>query len=85
MILVAILLPPLAVLICGKPVQALINCVLCLFLWVPGIVHAIMVVNARNADRRQAELIAAQNAAVAAQTAAILAAQGPTPPTPPTT
>ena len=52
MYLLAILLPPVAVLICGKPLQALINLVLCLLLYIPGMVHAIMVVNEYKADRR---------------------------------
>ena len=52
MYLLAILLPPVAVLICGKPLQALINLGLCLFLYIPGMVHAIMVVNEYKADRR---------------------------------
>lgn len=52
MYLLAILLPPVAVLICGKPLQAFINLGLCLFLYIPGMVHAIMVVNEYKADRR---------------------------------
>ena len=52
MYLLAILLPPVAVLICGKPLQALINLILCLLLYIPGMVHAIMVVNEYKADRR---------------------------------
>jgi uncharacterized membrane protein YqaE (UPF0057 family) len=52
MYLLAILLPPIAVLICGKPVQALINLVLCLFLYIPGMIHAVMVVNEYKADKR---------------------------------
>lgn len=88
MILLAILLPPVAVLMCGKPVQAVLNCGLTLLFWIPGVIHAIIVVNNHNADKRQRELIAAQQAAVQAQTAAILAAQQagsmPTPPTAPT-
>lgn len=61
MILLAILLPPVAVLLCGKPVQALLNILLCLLLWFPGIIHAVLVVNARNADRRNKALIEAMN------------------------
>jgi uncharacterized membrane protein YqaE (UPF0057 family) len=38
--LLAIILPPVAVLLCGKPVQALLNLVLTLFFWIPGVVHA---------------------------------------------
>ena len=52
MYLLAILLPPIAVLICGKPVQALINLVLCLFLYIPGMIHTVMVVNEYRADKR---------------------------------
>ena len=52
MYLLAILLPPVAVLICGKPIQAFINLILCLLLYIPGMVHAIMVVNEYKADKR---------------------------------
>lgn len=55
--LLAILLPPLAVLLCGKPVQALLNCVLTLFLWIPGAIHAIMVVSSHHADKRNQRLV----------------------------
>lgn len=41
----AFLLPPVAVLMCGKPLQFVINIILCLFLWVPGVIHAFYVVN----------------------------------------
>ncbi len=58
MILVAILLPPVAVLACGKPFQALINCLLTLFFWFPGMIHAIIVVNSYNADKRHKEALA---------------------------
>lgn len=57
--LLALLLPPLAVLLCGKPVQALLNVVLTALFWVPGIVHAILVVNAHLADKRTDRLIRA--------------------------
>ncbi len=59
MILLAIIFPPLAVLLCGKPIQALLNVFLTLLLWVPGIIHAVMVVNAHNADKRNQALIGA--------------------------
>lgn len=55
--LLAIVLPPVAVLLAGKPVQALLNCLLTLCLWIPGSIHAILVVNSRNADRRNKALI----------------------------
>lgn len=58
--LIAIILPPLAVLMCGKPAQALLNCVLTLCLWVPGIIHAILVVSSTEADARTRQIIKAQ-------------------------
>ncbi|MGO4952059.1 YqaE/Pmp3 family membrane protein [Paenibacillus sp. DRB1-1] len=57
--LLAIILPPLAVLLCGKPGQALLNLILCLFGWLPGIIHAIIVVNSHKADKRNDKLIEA--------------------------
>lgn len=57
--LLAIILPPLAVLLCGKPGQALLNLILCLFGWIPGIIHAIIVVNSHKADKRNDKLIEA--------------------------
>lgn len=59
MILVAILLPPLAVLLCKKPVQALLNVLLTLCFWIPGIIHAIFVVQNYNAAKRHRETLAA--------------------------
>ena len=50
--LVAILLPPVAVLIAGKPVQALLNVLLTLLFYVPGLIHALLVVNNYYADKR---------------------------------
>jgi uncharacterized membrane protein YqaE (UPF0057 family) len=57
--LLAILLPPVAVLICGKPFQAIINLVLTLMLWVPGVIHALFVAHNYYADQRNKELVAA--------------------------
>ncbi len=54
----AIVLPPLAVLLCGKPLQALLNLFLTLFLWIPGVVHACLVVNAHLADQRAERVLA---------------------------
>ncbi|MFG6117229.1 YqaE/Pmp3 family membrane protein [Halobacillus sp. MO56] len=50
--LLAIFLPPVAVLLVGKPFQALINFFLTLLLWIPGSIHAILVVNEHKADKR---------------------------------
>ncbi len=57
--LIAILLPPVAVLLCGKPFQAILNVILTLLFWVPGVVHAILVVNSYLADKRTDRLIRA--------------------------
>lgn len=57
--LVAILLPPLAVLIAGKPFQAVLNFVLTLLLWVPGVIHALFVVHNHYADKRTDRMIRA--------------------------
>lgn len=59
--LIAILFPPLAVLLAGKPIQAVLNLILTLFFYVPGLIHAILVVHDKKADKRmkqQASLIA---------------------------
>lgn len=57
--LLAILLPPVAVLICGKPVQALLNLVLTLLFWVPGAVHACLVVHDHLANKRADRIVQA--------------------------
>jgi len=57
--LFAILLPPIAVIMCGKPVQFLINIPLTICYWFPGMLHALFVVSNHNADKRNKELIKA--------------------------
>lgn len=57
--LLAILLPPVAVLLCGKLIQFVLNLLLCLLFLIPGIIHAILVVNKLYADLRHQELVAA--------------------------
>ncbi len=57
--LLAILLPPVAVLLCGKPIQAVINLVLWILGIVPGIIHALFVVSSHLADQRNNRLIKA--------------------------
>ncbi len=42
--LLAIILPPLAVLSCRKPFQAIANVLLTIFFWLPGVIHALCVV-----------------------------------------
>jgi uncharacterized membrane protein YqaE (UPF0057 family) len=57
--LLAILLPPVAVLLCGKPIQALLNFCLWLLGIVPGVIHALFVVSSYLADQRNKKLIKA--------------------------
>lgn len=42
---IAFFVPPLAVLLCGKPMSFLLNLVLCLLFWLPGVIHAFYVGN----------------------------------------
>lgn len=59
--LLAIFLPPLAVLLCGKPILAVLNLALTLCFYFPGLIHALMVVSSHKADvraERMAETIA---------------------------
>ena len=53
----AIVLPPIAVLLCGRPFQALLSIPLTLLFWFPGILHALFVVNNHYADKRNKQLI----------------------------
>ncbi len=55
----AIILPPVAVLLTGKPIQALLNLVLTALGWIPGVIHAFMVINSHKADRRNDAIIKA--------------------------
>ena len=55
----ALLLPPLAVLATGRLGAFLLNCLLCLCFWVPGIIHAIVVVADYKAEKRNERLIRA--------------------------
>lgn len=64
--LLAIILPPLAVLLCGKPVQFLLNILLTIVFWIPGVIHAILVVNSHLADKRTRRLERAIYASAAA-------------------
>ncbi len=57
--LLAVVFPPLAVLLCGKPFQALLSIPLSLMGWVPGVVHALFVVSNHYAEQRSQRLIRA--------------------------
>jgi uncharacterized membrane protein YqaE (UPF0057 family) len=55
----AIILPPVAVLLCGKPIQFVLNILLTLLFWIPGVVHAVLVVNNHLADKRTDKIVKA--------------------------
>lgn len=55
----AIFLPPVAVLLCGKPIQFVLNILLTILGWIPGAVHAILVVNSHLADKRADKIVKA--------------------------
>jgi uncharacterized membrane protein YqaE (UPF0057 family) len=55
--LFVIILPPLAVLLCGKPIQFVLSILLTLCFWIPGIIHALFVVNSHLADERTDKLV----------------------------
>jgi uncharacterized membrane protein YqaE (UPF0057 family) len=56
MYLIAIVCPPLAILLCGKPFQAMLNVPFCL-LYFPGALWAVLVVSSHKADVRNRALI----------------------------
>ena len=60
--LLAILLPPVAVLLCGKPFQAVLNFLLTLCFWVPGAIHALLIANDFYEDQRAERMIGALRA-----------------------
>jgi uncharacterized membrane protein YqaE (UPF0057 family) len=57
--LLAILLPPIAVFICGKPIQGIINIILTLCFYVPGAIHAVLVVHSYLEDKRTDRIVEA--------------------------
>lgn len=59
MYFLAIFLPPVAVLLCRKPGQAILNFLLIFLLWVPAVFHAWSIVSDYKADKRNNKLIKA--------------------------
>jgi uncharacterized membrane protein YqaE (UPF0057 family) len=53
------IIPPLAVLSCGKVGQFILSCILTLFFYIPGLIHAVLVVSNYHADKRHKELVKA--------------------------
>lgn len=54
-----IILPPIAVLTTGKIGAFFLNLVLTILVWIPGVIHAILVTNKYYADKRHKELLKA--------------------------
>lgn len=55
----AIVLPPVAVLLCGRPMQFVLNIFLTICGVIPGMIHALMVVSSHKADKRADRIIRA--------------------------
>ena len=51
------LCPPLAILTTGKMGALILNIILTIFFWVPGIIHAILVTNDYYAERRHRKMV----------------------------
>lgn len=54
-----IIFPPLAVLTTGKIGAFILSVILTLLVWIPGVIHAILVTNKYYADKRHKELVKA--------------------------
>ena len=57
--ILAIACPPLAVLLCGKPLRAILAIPLTALFWLPGVIYAWSVINATAADRRTERIVKA--------------------------
>ena len=55
--IIAIFLPPLAVFLCGKPIQTILSIFLTLLFWIPGVIHALFVVHNHLADKRTDRIV----------------------------
>ena len=55
----AVLIPPLAVFLCSKPIQGILNILLTLCFYLPGLIHALFVVSSHLADKRTDKLVKA--------------------------
>lgn len=53
------LIPPIAVILCKKPGQALFSALLTILFYFPGVIHAILVVHTYHADIRHKEMLEA--------------------------
>ena len=58
MLFLAIFFPPVAVLLARGVGAALLNLVLCFLFIVPGVIHAIVVVNSAESEKRMKKIMA---------------------------
>lgn len=56
MYVLAVIFPPLVPLFKGKFLHFILNCFLCLLGWLPGVVHACVLVHRGNSERRINEM-----------------------------
>jgi uncharacterized membrane protein YqaE (UPF0057 family) len=54
-----IICPPLALLIRGKLGSVLLNLILYILGWIPGVIHAVLVISAQDKDRQNKKVIEA--------------------------
>jgi len=64
-VILAFALPPLAVLLCGKPLRALLNILLTACFWIPGVVHALVIVYGTLYDERTDRTLREMESAIA--------------------
>ncbi|MCY4529447.1 MAG: YqaE/Pmp3 family membrane protein [Chloroflexi bacterium] len=55
--ILAIIAPPVAVLLTGRPFTALLNLGLTFLMWIPGVIHALFVLSEHKADKRFSRLV----------------------------
>ena len=60
--ILAIFLPPLAVVLAGRPGAALLNLLLTILMWVPGVVHAFIVIAEEKHEKRLAQILRSRDA-----------------------
>jgi uncharacterized membrane protein YqaE (UPF0057 family) len=58
-LLFCIICPPFAVLLCGRPISAFFNMFLCLFGYVPGVMHAYAIHNDSHTSKQTKRIVKA--------------------------
>ena len=61
MFILCIFIPPLAALISGGILSFIFNLILCCLFYIPGVIHAFMVVNNAKAEKRNKKIVDAIN------------------------